>query len=327
MGRGDGHAMGYTSHHAHTANLGSTRAVAYAFLTGLVFWALMLFAIAIGTTLAFKLIGGKWDKRTLEWSADGSVASYVANGMSTWSGVADIKGVPGGHDIDVVIAPMLPPVYYETQPAQANVTQGGGIITHCEIRLHPVHFFALPPAAQQATVTHELGHCIGLDHSDTPSIMMNPSFYAFAGDDAQGAIFLYGPKGASAPPPPPPTSVALAAPETPVPTAVPPTPTPVPPVATPVKPAPTVAPAASAQVPAPPVPPPSSGLNAKREIAPDGWRTITWGAEEADPAACDCAAVYRDDGKGDWLRWVAGAGFLTTLDRLEPGATYWVREK
>ena len=334
MGPGHGQALYATpgNEGSHAGGLGGMRAVVYAFLTGLVFWALMLFAIAIGTTLAFKLIGGKWDKHTLAWSADGSVSGYVANGMAAWSSVADIKGAAGGHDIDVIVAPMLPPVYYDTQPAQANVTQSGGIISHCEIRLHPVHFFALPPAAQQATVTHELGHCIGLDHSDTPSIMMNPSFYGFAADDAQGAIYLYGPKGASAPPPAPPTSLAQAAPETPQPqpTPVPPTPTPVPPAPTetPVKPAPTTAvPVPSVNVPAPPVPPVSSGIAARRDVAPDGWRTVFWGVEEADPAACGCAAVYRDDGQGGWMRWVSGAGFLTTLVRLEPGVTYWMRDQ
>lgn len=171
----------------------AARTAAYAFFFGLVFWAALLFAIAIGTTLAYRFIGGRWEKSTLGYTADPAVMGYTESGMNAWASVADIKPVKGGSDIEVVIAPLLAPIYYPGQPAQANVTQPNGRITHCEVRLDPTAFTALNEASRAATVVHELGHCLGLDHSDQVSIMMNPYFYEFGADDAAGAIALFGP--------------------------------------------------------------------------------------------------------------------------------------
>lgn len=171
----------------------ATRTAAYAFFFGLVFWAALLFAIAIGTSFAYRFIGGRWEKNTLGYTADSAVMEYTDSAMSAWASVADIKPVKGGSDIEVVIAPLLAPIYYPSQPAQANVTQPNGRITHCEVRLDPTAFMALNEASRAATVVHEIGHCLGLDHSDQVSIMMNPYFYEFGADDAAGAVALFGP--------------------------------------------------------------------------------------------------------------------------------------
>lgn len=289
----------------------AARAVSYAFVLGLVFWALVLFAIAIGTTFAYKLIGSKWDKRTLGYTADSAVQGYTDNGMRLWAGIADITPQRGGSDIEVVVKPLLPPIFYPTQPAQANLAQGGGKITHCEVRLDPVHFMALNEAARAATVTHELGHCLGLDHSDVPSVMMNPFFYAFGADDIAGAQALYGAAK------PAPASIAQVAPE-PSPTAPP---APVAPVATP---APAVA-SAPAPKPTPESVAAAAAPAATQPPALDrGWNLVTWAGAASPASDCGCAAVYRA-GKAGWTRWmITDPGYLGSLSTLEPGVTYWM---
>ncbi|MBI2765047.1 MAG: matrixin family metalloprotease [Chloroflexi bacterium] len=307
------------------------RAVTYAFLLGLVFWALMLFAIAIGTSFAFKLLGSKWDKKELGYTADAAVQAYADNGMAAWAGVSGITAVRGGSDIEVVVKPLLPPITYAGQPAQSNLTQGGGRITRCEVRLDPVYFFQQSEAGRAASVTHELGHCLGLDHSEVPSIMMNPSFYGFSGDDAAGAIFLYGPQDAPAPPPPAPT-VAQAAPPAPTATPVPPAPAPPTATAVPARPtpvAPTATPAPSGPATAAPPEPTPAEVPGRRIVAdPEGWQLVTWTGERGGPWLCSCAAVYLSDGGGSWLRWVGSdPAFLNTLTSMEPGRAYWIRSR
>jgi hypothetical protein len=318
----------------NATNFRGVRAVTYAFLFGLVFWALMLFALAIGTSFAFKLLGSKWDKKELGYTADAAVQGYADSGMAAWAGVSGITAVRGGNDIEVVVKPLLPPITYAGQPAQSNLTQGGGRITRCEVRLDPVYFFQQSEAGRAASVTHELGHCLGLDHSEVPSVMMNPSFYSFSADDAAGAIFLYGPQDALAPPPPAAT-VAQQAPVTP--TAVPPTPvpatsTPVPATATPVR--PTATPVRPTATPAPtrpasePQATPTEAPSRRIVADPEGWQLITWTGQRGDPSLCACAAIYLSDGGGGWLRWVGSdPGFLDTLTSVEPGWAYWVRAR
>ena len=172
--------------------LAGPRTLVFGFLLGLVFWAVILFALMVGTTFGYHPHGFRWESNTPGYTADASVAGYTASAVSQWAAVSAIRPVHGGSEIRVVVAPLLSPIAYEGQPAQANVKSSGGKIFLCEVRLDPVHFFALPEAARQNTVTHEIGHCIGLNHSDKPGVMKNPLFYDFSADDATGAAVLYG---------------------------------------------------------------------------------------------------------------------------------------
>jgi hypothetical protein len=166
--------------------------LAFGFLLGLVFWAVVLFGLFAATTFSYELEGFRWTKLDPGYSADASVIGYTTVGMLQWSSVSGLRPSPGGNDIKVVVATLLPPITYVGQSAQANVVSSGGKIERCEVRLDPVYFFALNEQARQNTVTHELGHCIGLDHSALPSLMKNPLFYKFSDDDAAAAASLYG---------------------------------------------------------------------------------------------------------------------------------------
>ena len=180
---------------ARAEQLAGPRMLTFGFLLGLAFWAAILFALFVGTTFGYQPHGFKWATPDVGFSADAAVAGYTSEGMRQWSAVSALRPSEGGADIRVVVAPLAPPITYDGQPAQANVKSSSGRISSCEVRLDPVHFFALPEAARQNTVTHEIGHCIGLNHSDLPGVMKNPLFYNFSDDDAAGAVNLYGPAG------------------------------------------------------------------------------------------------------------------------------------
>ncbi|MCC6382990.1 MAG: matrixin family metalloprotease [Dehalococcoidia bacterium] len=180
------------------------------FVLGLGFWAVVLFSVAIFSGSAYRLLGTRWDHLALGYRADSAVGAYADAAFAQWAEASPLQGSAGGHDVEITVKPLLPPVFYAGQPAQANLSQDGTRITHCEVRLDPVAFFQLSEAGRQNTVTHEIGHCLGLNHSDQPGIMMNPLLYNFSADDAAAVAAVYGPREAHvvAPMPTPPSVVA-----------------------------------------------------------------------------------------------------------------------
>lgn len=172
------------------------------FFLGLAFWAAALFAVAVFPGRAYRLLGTRWDRPTLGYTADAAVAGYADAGFAQWLHGSPLSASAGGSDIEIRVRPLAPPIFYEGQPAQANLDQQGTRIVHCEVRLDPDFFFRLSEAGRQNTVTHEIGHCLGLNHSDQPGIMMNPLLYSFSADDAAGLAAIYGSATASLSPVP-----------------------------------------------------------------------------------------------------------------------------
>ena len=290
------------------------------FALGLIFWGAVFMVTAAMPTDAARTLGWKWEKTSLGYSADSRAAGYAANGMALWTGASGLTAWQGGTDIEVIVAPLRQPVDHAEQSAQANVSWSGRAAVHCEVRLDPTAFFALNETGRQNVVTHELGHCLGLDHSDSPGVMMNPLFYGFSADDAAGIASLYPPAAGSTP--------ATVAPPSPTPTPIPPRPAS---AATATATAgaanPFVPPSASVLqrgVAAPPVPavPP-----APREYGgelPPGWTYVLWDGAAGPPAACGCDAVYRLEGT-TWSGWDPESS-VNTLTGLVPGVTYWMRK-
>jgi hypothetical protein len=142
---------------------------------------------------AYTLHGFKWKGPVVGYSVDDvRVEPYADEAMRLWSEPSMLRTVPGGSEIRIVVGTLSAPTLYEGQPAQANVQHSGEWITSCEVRLDPVYFFNLDGGTRQAVLTHELGHCMGLNHSKEPSIMQSPYLYAFSADDAAAMRSLYG---------------------------------------------------------------------------------------------------------------------------------------
>lgn len=146
-----------------------------------------------GRADAYTLHGFRWNRPVVGYSVgDARLQPYADNALRLWSEPSMLRAEPGGSDIRIVVGALRAPILYERQPAQANVQHAGGWITSCEVRIDPSSFFNLEEWARQAVLTHELGHCLGLDHSRVPSIMQSPYLYAFSADDAAAIRTLYG---------------------------------------------------------------------------------------------------------------------------------------
>ena len=304
------------------------------FIIGALFMGTASFVTVATHGNAWRPLPARWATTEIGYIADPELAGYVSAGMAQWSSASGLRPYSGGGDIQVTFAPLRPPVAHGHQSAQANVSFYSDAISYCEVRVDRDKWLELTEFGRQNVLTHELGHCLGLDHSDAPGIMMNPSFYSFSGDDAAGIAALYPPQIVAAPTPEPATPVVTAQAVSAPAVAVPPVPAGAtaaavrsgPPAGVPaVASRPQVAATASAPVAPPeavaaqpPAPRPFAGQ------LDSGWTYVVWTGEETAPANCGCDVVLLFDGSA-WLSWhAASPEFLNTLDRVVPGQSYWV---
>jgi hypothetical protein len=318
--------------------------------------AVIAFASAYFTAEAGRPLIAHWGTTEIGYSADADLSPYVDGALAQWAAPSALRFTRGGSQIRVVIGDLVPPITHYNQAAQANVSFYGKDISYCEIRVEREGFFAMNEFGRQNVITHELGHCLGLDHSDIPGVMMNPRFYSFSDDDARTVASIYPPKAGQAAPSPTPAP--------PTPTAAVPAPSPAPaqqaaPATVVAQAAPPVVsrmvvrtePAAAAETPeaavaAEPtaaVPAPSvsaggaSGFASGASEDPSGirpqpyagelesgWSYVVWTGPAASPAGCGCKQITAFvHGKG--LRWTKGGdSTANTLKLLIPGQTYWV---
>lgn len=145
--------------------LSGPRALTLGCLFGVLFWAAILLGVCAVS------------------EADEPADPYTEAAIAQWSGVSGATF----NDLIVHVAPLLEPVYYPGQTAQAWVSPNG----HCEVRLDPVYWPALTYQGRQNVVTHELGHCLGLAHTTVPGVMYSPLFFDFSPADGAYARTLW----------------------------------------------------------------------------------------------------------------------------------------
>ena len=289
------------------------------FVLGLILMgsATVLFSVTAGA--AYRPLGPTWASPVIAYSAEGDLGGYAANAGALWGQATSVVVTPGGSDIRLVYGDLLPPVTHAHQAAQANLTYYGSKIGGCEIRVEPRAFSALTAAGRQGVITHELGHCLGLDHSNVPGVMFDPLLYAFTGDDAAGMASLYprvqqGPQSTpEAPAPAPARTVVMQ--RAPQPAAPPQAPRRAPPADAAAQPQSQQSPGVAA--PAIPAGRPYAGaLEA-------GWSYVLWAGASDTVEKCACEAVIADGG-ATWSRWAPPAPSGRTLETLVPGTSYWM---
>lgn len=279
-----------------------------AFMVGAAFMGAIAFMTASMPGEAGKTLGSTWETMDIGYYADPQLAEYTDTGMAQWASSSAIRPFAGGSQIKVVFGPLLPPITHPGQSAQANLSYYSGRISGCEVRVQPDLFLALNTFGRQNVITHELGHCFGLDHSDKEGVMMNPRFYGFSNDDAATIAQLY---------PPPVVAPAVQQPTTEAPAQAP---------------APAAAQAA-ANVEAEPLGPPivlsaaivaaaASPRNFNGQLE-TGWNYVRWSGLESHPSACGCTSALVFDGSS-WQRWdKTNVDWANELRVLAPGRSYW----
>jgi hypothetical protein len=279
------------------------------FALGAAFIAAISFVTMAVPGEAGKTLVAGWETNQVGYTAEPQLTGYVDKAMGDWSASSGLRLFPGGSDIRIVFGELLPPIVHDYQAAQANVTFMGEHISYCEVRVHATEFYKMNEFGRQNVITHELGHCLGLDHSDVPSVMMNPRFYAFSNDDAATIAAVYPRTGEQARAPAAESGAAAAA-------------------AAPQQPISNLEVSRSQQV--------GSGAVMSAAAIPagdpapfrgtpsHGWRYVIWTDGMSQPAACGCEAVARFDGSA-WQHWYAGPGGAAgTLSALYSGNAYWV---
>lgn len=107
----------------------------------------------------------------------------VVVSLAAWGQYGNVDDCGTGTEIEVVIDPAL------SSSGLALLTADQyGVAFHCLISLHPDW------AHVQATVNHEVGHCLGLGHSEDETAVMYQYFRPnFTQDDIDGIRAIYGP--------------------------------------------------------------------------------------------------------------------------------------
>lgn len=165
------------------------------------------------TVEEYTVTGLVWDHRCLTHNGDTQLEALYVRAFLLWTTYANIfdcgSVAPGSEDIDFHVGPL--PAGVAGQAAWGFSTGTGK--AHCSITISP------GAVGNFAVMAHELGHCLGVGHSQRSDQLMSPYCCNPIGDDDIAAIrSIYG-----ANPNPPVTPVP---PTEEPPTPLPPTPTP-----------------------------------------------------------------------------------------------------
>ena len=140
-----------------------------------------------------------------KWSAVCNI-KFIYAGETTTAGFSSSDGFNViGWDPTGITAP--------TTGITTDAWNGSNNIVDADIRLNAAYSATYSPASNlDATLTHEMGHSIGMQHSNIANqVMSGPPDSSYDGlatlgsDDIAGCVFLYGAPGGGGGPPPPDT--------------------------------------------------------------------------------------------------------------------------
>lgn len=184
---------------------------------GRAFWAVLVFAVifwgmvacTVKAVASYEVHPWKYDHAALViWDVSNVHGSEcaravtgeeapVAEAMALWTAHGNITYVDGfvlmvagestGH-IDIFIG--CGPDHAISDIATAEPHVVGGFVDWCEVLLGS-RFFGLAAAGQVRVLAHELGHCVGVYHSNDAGVMMFPLIHEFSADDAAAIAWLY----------------------------------------------------------------------------------------------------------------------------------------
>jgi len=170
----------------------------------------------------YQLQGSKWHKKQLSWRVlqssskmtPKSVLVEVRKAFAFWSQVADLEFVESSlGDVDLEVS------YATYSHGDGDPFDGpGGTLAHAfyprwggDIHMDDSEDWTVGDdrgTNMLATLTHEIGHSLGLEHSAVPGAVMTPfsspydPSFSLSQDDIDGVVALYGPAKPKSPYPP-----------------------------------------------------------------------------------------------------------------------------
>lgn len=168
-------------------------------------WVVVGLALAVGllgqcrNTRAYQELGFTFSHTAITHS--GPLDAYLATALQTWGSYSEITDGGAGGDLMVVFDPGLPSsTAAEAHPLDAGRQYPISLDDHavsCWIAISPSSWAAAGEIDRQRLVTHEVGHCLGIAHSDVAGALMEPRQATgapegpFGCDDAAAIAALY----------------------------------------------------------------------------------------------------------------------------------------
>lgn len=146
-----------------------------------------------GVWAAYALTGPKWSHQAITYSCGNAVLAAAVRAWANESGLVD-GGCSSTPDISLQILEPWP--YTDGTAGYASWQGTNTVLQHCTITV------PLRNQAHTGVILHEVGHCLGLNHSADRNATMYPYCCAPIGpDDIAGIQALYGPGEAVTPTP------------------------------------------------------------------------------------------------------------------------------
>ncbi len=161
----------------------------------------------------------RWNRLSLSWRVEGSAAQVaaVAQAFDAWSAVSGLVFSPAAEGVEADInLSFVEGEHGDPFPFDLEATVLGHAYFPGTSRAGQVHFFGAkadawsPPQAVSdiqlfAVALHEIGHALGLPHSDDPSAVMAPSYHdvepiTLTANDVSAIQRLYGSADGTVPP-------------------------------------------------------------------------------------------------------------------------------
>ena len=128
-----------------------------------------------------------WADPAVTHTEDATLSGYVGVAFAQWGAHSAIRDGGPGNDVTITLGNAAP---------AAGVTRcwsvgsGHADTTHCEIVLSRTYWTYTDETMRQRLMTHEMGHALGLGHSDA-GVMCATLCSDFSDDDAAGIAALY----------------------------------------------------------------------------------------------------------------------------------------
>lgn len=157
-------------------------------MTGLIL-ALVALVLFVSTAHGYELNGFRQPEPVVTHTESSELAPYVATALTEWGRTSAIQDGGAGPDITVTLGDAAGNGAF-TQPWVTD----GKWMDHCDITVNANMWAGWSEAMRLSTVAHEVGHCLGMAHSDDGimvgvAIPDHPTW--FTADDRAGIAALY----------------------------------------------------------------------------------------------------------------------------------------